>query len=235
MLKSFVIAIVVLMVGLIGWNIVNGRGPLQFSTPPLTNPYQEKSPYHADRAVFLQRLSQSSKVNARFSQTLATRGHLAALPLTMQRATLAIKPELLWKMTNVLMLALPLMPEKSCAAVLRLPSPYDDRLGKDFVSALEKMPPEHHKVAMDFYFDALQAEVDDQQGQKIDVESFSAATATLAGLYADQRQLLGTALNDPNSLSDQQACTAIKQLLSGIGQMKQQHTEALVRKLWAPK
>jgi len=93
------------------------------------------------------------------------------------------------------------------------------------------LPSYHHQIMNNFFYDSLQAELDNSPVIPVDEDNLKVAMMVLSQRYPGEygARLVGV-LNNPAAASDSDACWAANSLMTTAADLPDQEAEALLRK-----
>ena len=199
----------------------------------ISNPYPPGSPLHAQQQEFVDRFNADPALRDRFAGSFTSKGLYAEMNRALKRGARSLPSAQLIAMTRAMAAVIPRMPQKSCAKLMRPRDDFDPELGADMRSALERLPPVHHRNFWNFYLDALKSEIEQRPELRVDLPARERALNELGQRYPGQfgERLVGV-LNNPLGAADEDACWAINSMVHTSTQLSPDHAEAIARLLW---
>jgi hypothetical protein len=230
-MKKLLLFIALIAAGIIGNNLFHGRTAMQMHPVMLINTYAPSSPLYADHQAFVDRFNANEKLRDRFAGEMTSKGLYAAWKAAFSRGARSLPRDRLVAAAKTQAAILARLPEESCAKFARPQDDFDEALGADIRDVVESLPPYHHKVMTDFFYDSLQAEVDDAPVIPVDNENLQNAMHALADRYPGEfGARLVHVFKNPNGASDEDACWAANSLITTAAQLSDASAEALLRK-----
>lgn len=233
-MKKLVWLLVLVAVAVGAKQYLGGGGTLPGMGPPeFRNAYPATSPLHAQHQDFVDRANADDKLRRRFAGQMSSKGLFAELKLALTRGARSLDGPLLVGATRAMAAAIPRLPERSCAKLIRPRNDFDPELEQDMRAAFERLPPRHHKNFLEFYLRALQAEAHDAPVLARDPAARAQALRHLGEAYPGVfGERLAGVLRDPVRASDEDACWAINSITHTSTQLDPDSAEALSRLLW---
>lgn len=213
---------------------LSGGGSLPgLSAPEFRNPYPATSPLHAQHQGFIDRANADEKLRQRFAGQMTSKGLYAELKLALARGAQSLDGPLVVSATRAMAAVIPRLPERSCAKLMRPRDDFDPELERDVRAAFERLPARHHQNFLEFYLQALKAEVHGAPKLARDPAARERALRHLGEAYPGVfGQRLAGVLRDPVRASDEDACWAINSMTHTATQLDPESAEALSRLLW---
>jgi hypothetical protein len=216
---------------MIGNNLFHGRPAWQMHAVLLVNPYAPTSPLYADHQAFVDRFNANEKLRNRFAGEMTSKGLYAAWKSAFNRGARSLPRDRLVAIAKTQAAIMARVPELTCAKFLRPRDDFDEAMGADIRNAIEALPPYHHQVTTNFFYDAMQAEVDNAPAIPVDEENLKGAYQALSQRYpGEYGARLVAALNNPIGATDADACWAANSLMTTAAQLPDENAEALLRK-----
>jgi hypothetical protein len=230
-MKKLLFIIALIVAGVIGNNMFHGRTAFQMRTVMLINPYPTTSPMYADQQAFVDRFNNNTKLRDHYAGIITSKGLYAAWKSAFSRGARSLPRDRLVQAARTQAAILARLPEVSCAKFARPQDDFDQALGADIRAAVEKLPSYHHKVMNDFFYDSLQAELDNAPVIPVDEDNLKVAMMALAQRYpgAYGARLVGV-FNNPTGASDADACWAANSMMTTATDLSDPEAEALLRK-----
>jgi len=230
-MKKLLLFIALIAAAVIGNNLFHGRTAMQMRAVMLTNPYLPTSPLYADQQAFVDKFNRNEKLRNRFAGELTSKGLYAAWKEAFSRGARSLPRDRLVQAARTQVAILARLPEVSCAKFVRPRDDFDQALGADIRTAAEALPPYHHKVMTDFFYDSLEAEVTDAPVIPVDEENLKVAMMALSQRYPGEygARLVGV-FGNPTGASDADACWAANSLMTTAANLPDNEAEALLRK-----
>lgn len=199
----------------------------------ISNPYPVGSPLHAQQQEFVDRFNADPALRERFAGSFTSKGLYAEMNRALKRGARSLPSAQLIAMTRAMAAVIPRLPQKSCAKLMRPRDDFDPELGADMRSALERLPPVHHRNFWNFYLDALKSEIELRPELRIDPAARERALNELGQRYPGRfgERLVGV-LNNPLGAADEDACWAINSMVHTSTQLSPDHAEAIARLIW---
>jgi hypothetical protein len=199
----------------------------------MTNPYPPGSSLHAQQQEFVDRFNADPALRERFAGTFSSKGLYAEMKFALSRGAQSLDGPSLVMVTRAMAAMIPRLPQKSCAKMIRPRNDFDRELGMDMQSALERLPPVHHRNLWDFYLRALKAEVGNAPIVPVDAVKRDRALQHLGEKFQGPfGQRLAGVLKNPSGASDEDACWAINALTHNSTQLDPESAEAMARLIW---
>lgn len=222
-----VVAVIVL-----GKRWIDGDTPLSLVSVEVKNPYAPSSPLHPASQRFVDGINADPRLKSRFSGVFTKRGIYAEISTALKRGAKSLDGPVLVGATTAVARALPHLDTHSCAQSLRERETFDEALSAKMRGAFEQVSPRHHAALMDFYLQALKAEVDNVPERPIDEAALRSALNNLGSQYQGQfaERFMG-AMGNKAGASDEDLCWAGQTLLHGVTLMGERDREVLSR--WA--
>jgi hypothetical protein len=225
LLAACTIALVVMAVR---W--AKGDSPLSLVTVNVTNPYPPSSPLYASGQKFVDGINADPKLRNRFSGTFTRRGLYAEVTTALRRGARSLDGPVLVGATTALARALPHLDTHTCAEAFREHDTFDAERSAKMQAAFEEISPVQHAHLMDFYLQALKAEVDDLPPRPIDQDALQSALRNLGDQFqGEYAQRFVHAMGDKAAASDEDLCWAGTTLLHGVTLMGDRDREVLSR------
>lgn len=219
---------VVLVVMAVRW--ARGDSPLSLVAAKLTNPYPPSSPLYAAGQQFVNGVNADPTLRDRFSGTFTRRGLYAEVTTALRRGARSLDGPVLVGATTALARALPHLDTHTCAEAFREHDTFDAERSRKMQEALEEISPVQHAHLMDFYLQALKAEVNDVPPKPVDQEALQGALRNLGDQYQGQyAERFVHAMSDKGAASDEDLCWAGTTLLHGVTLMGDRDREVLSR------
>lgn len=231
-MKKILFALVALVaLAMLGKNLMSDRPIIHSGPPKLINAYQPGSPLYADHQAFVDRFNANPKLADRFANAISSKGLYAMWIAALNRGARSLPRQQLLQMARTQVAVLPRVSTLSCAKMIRPRDDFDEVLGADLRSAVERLPPQYHRVITGFIYDALVAEVENAPVIAIDQQALDGALLSLGQRYPGEfgQRLVGV-LRDPVAASDEDACWAANSLMNTMTQLPDDHAEALLRR-----
>lgn len=211
-----------------GGGTLPGLAPAEFR-----NPYPATSPLHAQHQVFVDRANADEKLRKRFAGIMTSKGLYAELKLALARGAQSLDGPRVISATRAMAAVIPRLPERSCAKLIRPRDDFDPELERDVRAAFERLPARHHQNFLEFYLQALQAEVHDAPRVARNPAARERALGHLGDAYPGVfGQRLAGVISNPLAASDEDACWAINSMTHTATQLDPESAEALSRLLW---
>lgn len=209
------------------------RALLPLRAQEFTNPYPPGSALHDQHQSFVDQANADPKLRERFARTLDSKGLYAELQLAMARGAQSLDAATVVGATRAMAAVIPRLPEESCAKLMRPRDDFDEALGRDVRDAFERLPPRRHQDFLEFYLQALKAEVHGLPRRPVDPEARQRALGHLGDAFPGTfGQRLQGVLNNPARASDEDACWAVNSLTHTSTQLDPESREVLSRLIW---
>lgn len=233
-MKKLLLLLVVLVLGAVAAKeLLSDRPVLLQSRGEMVNPYPAGSALHAQQQLFVDRFNADPALRDRFAGTFTSKGLYAELTNALQRGARSLDSTQLITVTRAMAAVIPRLTQANCAKLIRPKDDFDPVLGADVRSALERLPPHHHRGFWEFYLQALQAEVRDLPERPLDMAARERALADLGSRYTGPfGERLAKVLANPVAAPDEDACWAINTLTHTSTQLSPDHAEAMARLIW---
>jgi len=233
-MKKLLLALVVVIVVVVGFKeMKSGRVVLGGSNGEMENPYPPGSALHAQQQVFVDRFNADPALRKRFAGSFTSKGLYAELTTALQRGARSLDGNQLITVTKAMAAVIPRLSQANCAKLIRPRDDFDPVLGADFRSALERLPPHHHRNFWEFYLRSLQAEVQGVPERRTDIPARDRAMAELGSRFTGRfGERMARVLANPVAAPDEDACWAINTLTHTSTQLSPDHAEAIARMLW---
>jgi hypothetical protein len=230
-MKKLLLFIALIAAGVIGNNMFHGRTAFQMRTLKLVNTYSPSSPLYADEQAFVDKFNANDKLRGHYAGIITSKGLYAAWKAAFSRGARSLPQDRLVEAAKTQVAILARLPEASCAKFARPQDDFDQALGADIRTAVESLPPHRHQVMNDFFYDSLQAELDDAPVIPVDEDNLKVAMMVLSQRYPGEygERLVGV-LRNPTAASDADACWAANSLMTTAADLPDQEAEALLRK-----
>ena len=230
-MKKLLLFLALIAAVIIGNNLLHGRSPLQMRTLKLVNPYSPTSPLYSDEQAFVDRFNANDKLRDHYAGVITSKGLYASWKAAFARGARSLPRDRLVQAARTQAALLARLPEASCAKFARPQDDFDQALGVDIRKAVETMQPYHHKVMTDFFYDSLQAELDNAPVIAVDEDNLKVAMMALGQRYPGEfgARLVGV-LGNPTAASDTDACWAANSLMTTAAELPDNEAEALLRK-----
>lgn len=200
----------------------------------MINPYPPGSSLHAQQQEFVDRFNADPALRERFAGTFSSKGLYAEVKFALGRGAQSLDGPSLVKVTRAMAAMIPRLPQKSCAKLIRPRDDFDRELGDDMQSALERLPPVHHRNLWDFYLRALKAEVSNAPIIPVDTVKRDRALQHLGEKFQGPfGQRMAGVLQNPSAASDEDACWAINAFTHNSTQLDPESAEAMSRLIWS--
>jgi hypothetical protein len=230
-MKKLLLFIAFVVAAFIGNNLFHGRTALQMRTVMLVNPYSPTSPLYADEKAFVDRFNANDKLRDHYAGIITSKGLYSAWKTAFSRGARSLPRERLVEAARTQAAILARLPDASCAKFVRPQDDFDQALGADIRTAVEALPPYHHRVMTSFFYDSLQAELDNAPVIAVDQDNLQVAMLALGRRYPGEygQRLVGV-LSNPVAASDADACWAANSLMTTAADLPDNEAEALLRK-----
>jgi hypothetical protein len=230
-MKKLLLLVAIIAAIIVGNNLFHGRTAMQMHTVMLVNPYPKSSPMYADEQAFVDKFNGNVKLRDRYAGTITSKGLYAAWKAAFSRGARSLPRERLVQAAKTQAAILARLPEVSCAKFARPQDDFDQALGADIRTAVEALPPHHHRVITNFFYDSLQAELDDAPVIPVDQDNLQVAMLALSRRYPGEygARLVGV-FGNPTAASDADACWAANSLMTTAADLPDNEAEALLRK-----
>ena len=230
-MKKLLLLIALIVAGAIGNNMFHGRTAFQMRTVMLVNPYPTTSPMYADQQAFVDRFNSNTKLRDHYAGVITSKGLYAAWKAAFSRGARSLPRDRLVQAAKTQAAILARLPEASCAKFVRPQDDFDQALGADIRAAVEKLPSYHHQIMNNFFYDSLQAELDNAPVIAVDPDNLQVAMQALGQRYPGEygQRLIGV-LSNPTGASDADACWAANSLMTTAADLSDPEAEALLRK-----
>ncbi len=235
MKKLIVVLFVLVLAAVVGKKLLSGESVLALvgMSGEVTNPYPPGSTLHAQQQHFVDRFNADPELRARFTGSFTSKGLYAELTRALQRGARSLDSPQLISLTRAMAAVIPRLPENSCAKLMRPKDDFDPALGADIRSALERLPPQHHRNFWEFYLLALKADIQKLPEKPVDADARERALLELGSRYTGQfGQRLSAVIANPIGASDEDACWAINTLTHTSTQLSPDHAEPMARLIW---
>jgi hypothetical protein len=231
-LKKLLWIVCVVAVIVLGKRWIDGDTPLSLVSVEVKNPYAPTSPLHPASQRFVDGINADPRLKSRFAGVFTRRGLYSEVSTALKRGAKSLDGPVLVGATTAMARALPHLDTHSCAQSLRERDTFDEALSAKMRGAFEQISPRHHAALMDFYLQALAAEVGDAPERPLDEAALRVALNNLGsqyqGVFAER---FVNAMRDKASAADEDLCWAGKTVLHGVTLMGDRDREVLSR--WA--
>jgi hypothetical protein len=229
-MKKLLLAACAVVVVVMGVRWVKGDSPLSLVTVKVENPYPRTSPLYAASQRFVDGVNADPKLRDRFSGVFTKRGLYAEVTTALRRGARSLDGPVLVGATTAMDRAMPHLDTHTCAEAFRVHDTFDAERSAKMRDALEQISPMQHAHLMDFYLQALKAEVDDAPVQALDQDALQSALRNLGDQYqGEYAQRFANAMRDKAAASDEDLCWAGTTLLHGVTLMGDRDREVLSR------
>lgn len=223
---------IVALVGLavLGQRWLSGESSLSLVTADVVNPHAPGSPLHAASQRFVDGINADPRLKQRFAGVFTRRGLYAEVNTAVKRGAQSLDGPLLVGATTAIARAVPHLDTHSCAEVFRERDTFDEALSAKARAAFEEISPSHHARLMEFYLQALRAEVDNAPIRPVDQAVMESALKNLGSNYRGQEaERFMQAMGNPRAASDEDLCWSGKTLLHAITLASPRERELLSR------
>lgn len=209
-----------------------GDSPLSLATVEIRNPHAPSSPLYPASQRFVDAINADPRLKARFSGVFTRRGIYSEVTTALRRGAKSLDAPLVVGATTAFARTLPYLDTHSCAETFRDRDTFDEALSAKMRAAMEQVSPVHHGRLMEFYLQALKAEVDDVPIRPLDQDALDNALRNLGSQYqGDYAARFAATMGNRQGAADEDLCWAGKTLLHGVTLMGERDRAVLSR--WA--
>lgn len=237
-MKKLLVVLLLVFAVIAAKDLISGRSPLASLTGPVTmiNHFPPSSPLHAQQQYLVDRFNAEPALRKRFAGIVSSKGMYAELQTALRRGAGSLGDQRLTGLLKAMSAVAPRLPQQSCAKLLVPRDDFDEELGEDMRHALEALPPAHHKRFIDFYLDALLAEVNDLPVKQVSQEAREYALHELSFTYRGaEAERITRVLQAPMATSAEDRCWAANTLMMAMSQLSPSNAVTMARIIWTPK